>query len=173
MLLAKSLLNSVKVSSLKIFSKTYLALLRSSILVFSSKWNFSKKKISMKLAFIFKLMSLEMHRERKRHYMSVELMMNLLIIITVIIWRLLAFWRNTPWFYLWRLPLINYCLLWSFEKMFWNTYLNWKIWPQNGLREMISFSVQSSETEEFKNNKSCRNLCEGFDSRRFGYGKES
>ena len=45
----------------------------------------------MKLAFIFKLMSPEIHRERKRHYMSVELMMNLLIVITVIIRRLLAF----------------------------------------------------------------------------------
>ena len=42
--------------------------------------------------------------------------------------------------------------------------------------EMIFFSVQSSKTEKFQRNKSCKNVWDGyndFDSRRFDHGKKS
>ena len=41
---------------------------------------------------------------------------------------------------------------------------------------MIFFSVQSSKTEKFQRNKSCKNVWDGyndFDSRRFDHGKKS
>ena len=41
---------------------------------------------------------------------------------------------------------------------------------------MIFFTAQSNETEKNSKNKSCQNVCEGyndFDSRRFGYEKGS